>query len=223
MLYDALPSAPRKRWAVPVACPQLVHSLSTVLPPSLQVPEGTAPLQAILRASHLVRLGALTPKTQHPLPLPGSSFRHPLVPRLLSKCTCRVPQTCHLGHLGSLGGCVQTLSAAVPTGKLPARAMDWMQEKAACISIDWPLRSCMMQRDGCCYSTRQSTSPDPARFAKKWSRPPKDRYDLGRCIDIVQRTLFLSCVTYERKRGRLLAFCGPKGGFPLLDAAQITP
>lgn len=67
-------------------CPLLVHCfVHSILPPSLQVPEGTPPLQAILRAwhLHLVSLGVLTPKTQQPpLPLPGSSFRHPLVPRL---------------------------------------------------------------------------------------------------------------------------------------------
>lgn len=80
----------------------------------------------------------------------------------------------------------------------------WMQEKAACISIDWPVRSCMMQRDAAAtlpaMAHGQSTSPDPARFAKcPGHRKTGTIWDAA----LISLSALYVCVTYERKRGRL--------------------
>jgi hypothetical protein len=118
------------------ACPQHCHRGCECL-------KEHAPLQAILHASHLVSLGVLTPKFQRPLRLP---VHHSAI---------RLCLVCLYFYLLVAAKLPFRLFERMCPGpvSVPARAMDWMQKKAACISIDWPVRSCMMQRDGCCDST----------------------------------------------------------------------
>lgn len=158
---------------------------------------------------------SLNPEDPAPSSSPGSPFRHPFVPRLLfllagaAKLPFRLFERVCPGPV-----------SGVPTGKLPARAMD---AKEGCLHFNrLAVLSCMMQRDIAAtllvIAHGQWASPDPARC--KMPRPPKDRYDPGRCINITQRALF--CATHEKER-EASPFTGRGGEIPLLDAAWITP